>query len=120
MESIAGFDRTHVLQAALAYHFGAGISAGVRSVFYSGIPARIIGGREPHFVSDKRGSAFLRIDARAEKRWRLGERGYVAAIVEVLNATASSEVLKLDCGAICRETRTAPVILPSVGVEIGF
>jgi hypothetical protein len=37
-EQVSGFDRPHVLQAALAYDFGRGWSAGARSIFYSGVP----------------------------------------------------------------------------------
>ena len=39
---------------------------------------------------------------------------------EILNATSTREVVRLDCGEICRERSAGPVILPSVGIEAGF
>ena len=40
---------------------------------------------------------FIRIDVRLEKRWKLGERGWWGIIAEVLNATASTEVVSRSC-----------------------
>jgi hypothetical protein len=118
-ESPSGFDRTHVLQGGLSYDLGLGYRVGARGVLYSGIPELYLEGA-PRFVADRRGSPFFRLDLRGEKRFRLGERGYFSIIAEVLNATATSEVVRLDCGEICRERTAGPVILPSVGVEIGY
>ena len=52
-----------------------------------------------------------------EKRFRLGEEGYWSLIGEVLNATSTSEVFRLDCGRVCAERIAGPVVLPSIGVE---
>jgi hypothetical protein len=41
-------------------------------------------------------------------------------VVEVLNATSTSEVVRLDCGRKCAQRVAGPVILPSIGVEAGF
>ncbi|HET9960286.1 MAG TPA: TonB-dependent receptor, partial [Polyangiaceae bacterium] len=120
LHTISGFDRPHVVQAALSYDFGAGIRAGVRGVYYSGIPARLLGQETPRFTSDRRGAPYFRLDARLEKRWRLGRSGYIGVTAEVLNATYTKEVLRLDCGGVCREDTAGPVILPSVGVEGGI
>ena len=117
--SVSGFDRPHVVQAALSYDFGAGVRAGARAVFYSGVPELNLEG-SPHFTTDRRGAAYFRLDARIEKRWRLGETGWWSVVGEILNATSTREVLRLDCGSICVERFAGPVILPSVGLEAGF
>lgn len=118
-KSISGFDRPHVVQAALGYDFGAGITAGTRAVFYSGVPELNFEGT-PHFVEGRRGPPYFRADVRGEKRWRFGERAWLAVVAEVLNATSTSEVVRLDCGTRCVERRAGPVILPSLGIEGGF
>lgn len=117
--SPSGFDRTHVLQAGLSYAFPRRIRVGARSVFYTGIPELNLEG-SPHFESSRRGSPFFRLDLRAEKRFLIGQRGYLDLVAEVLNATSTREVVRLDCGQICRERTAGPVVLPSVGVEAGF
>ena len=118
--SVAGFDRPHVLQGALAYDFGAGVRGAVRAVYYSGIPARLIGTGRPFFDGSRRGDSYFRLDARLEKRFRLGEKGMLSLVAEVLNATSSTEVLRLDCGNVCEVGRAGPVVLPSVGAEAHF
>jgi hypothetical protein len=60
------------------------------------------------------------LDARVEKRFRLGENGWFALVAEVLNATSTTEVLRLDCGKVCEVGRAGPVVLPSVGAEARF
>jgi hypothetical protein len=118
-KSPSGFDRTHVLQAALSYEVGSGFRVGARSVLYSGVPELNLEG-SPHFTAARRGSPFFRLDLRAEKRFRIGRHGYWGLIAEVLNATSTREVVRLDCGEVCRERSAGPVVLPSVGIEAGF
>jgi TonB family protein len=118
-KSPSGFDRTHVLQTALSYELGRGFRVGARAVLYSGVPELNLEG-SPHFTSRRRGAPFFRLDLRAEKRFRIGEHGYWGVIGEVLNATSTREVVRLDCGEVCRERSAGPVVLPSVGLEAGF
>jgi len=118
-ESVSGFDRPHVLQAALGYDFGRGYSAGTRAVFYSGVPEQNLQGR-PHFTTERRGRPYFRMDVRAEKRWRLSQTAWWAVVLEILNATSTTEVVRLDCGERCAERSAGPVILPSLGVQAGF
>jgi TonB family protein len=118
-KSPSGFDRTHVLQTALSYEVGPGFRVGARAVVYSGVPELNLEG-SPHFTASRRGSPFFRLDLRAEKRFRIGQRGYWALIGEILNATSTKEVVRLDCGEVCRERSAGPVVLPSVGIEAGF
>ncbi len=115
----SGFDRTHVVQTALSYELWAGLRLGARAVVYSGVPELNLEG-SPHFTDARRGAPFFRLDLRAEKRFRVGQRGYFGVIAEVLNATSTSEVIRLDCGEICRERSAGPIVLPSVGIEAGF
>lgn len=117
--SPSGFDRTHVLQGGLSYEFPRRIRVGARSVFYTGIPELNLEG-SPHFESARRGKAFFRLDLRAEKRFQIGQHGYLDLVAEVLNATSTREVVRLDCGEVCRERTAGPVTLPSVGIEAGF
>jgi TonB family protein len=119
VHSVSGFDRPHVLQAALSYAFGAGFRAGARAVLYSGVPELNLEG-SPHFTTQRRGDPYFRLDLRVEKRWRLGQSGFWGATAEILNATSTREVIRLDCGSVCVERFAGPLILPSVGVEAGF
>jgi hypothetical protein len=117
--TVSGFDRPHVLQFALSYDFGRGWRGGIRSLLYSGVPALLLEG-SPHFTSAQRGAPYFRTDARIEKRWQLGANGFLAASGEILNATSTREVVRLDCGGVCVERFAGPVVLPSVGIEAGF
>ncbi|HKY40184.1 MAG TPA: TonB-dependent receptor [Polyangiaceae bacterium] len=118
-KSPSGFDRTHVLQTALSYEVIQGFRVGARTVLYSGVPELNLEG-SPHFTGSRRGSPFFRLDLRAEKRFRLGKSGYWGVTGEVLNATSTREVVRLDCGEVCRERSAGPVVLPSIGIEAGF
>lgn len=117
--SPSGFDRTHVLQAGLSYELPSRVRLGARSVLYTGIPELNLQG-SPHFDGARRGRPFFRVDLRAEKRFLVGQRGYLDLVAEILNATSTREVVRLDCGQICRERTAGPVVLPSVGIEAGF
>ena len=118
-ESVSGFDRPHVLQVALAYDFGRGLTTGVRGIFYSGVLEMNLQGT-PHFTTERRGRPYFRADVRAAKRWKLGEKAWWGLTAEVLNATSTSEVVRLDCGQRCAQRVAGPVILPSLGVQAGF
>jgi TonB family protein len=117
--TVSGFDRPHVLQVALTYDFGRGIRAGFRTMLYSGVPALLLEG-SPKFTADRRGSPYFRMDARIEKRWQLGQNSWWAINGEILNATSTKEVVRIDCGTVCVERFAGPVILPSIGIEAGF
>ena len=117
--TVSGFDRPHVFQIGLTYDFGWGIRAGIRSMLYSGVPALLLEG-SPKFTSDRRGAPYFRVDLRIEKRWKLGEKSWWAVNGEILNATSTKEVVRIDCGGVCVERFAGPVILPSVGIEAGF
>ncbi|WP_437726897.1 TonB-dependent receptor domain-containing protein [Sorangium sp. So ce861] len=133
---VSSVDRTHVANAALTYDFGRGYRAGGRFVFYSGLPQRVGGvtfppgsgvpgglgpaaGAEPRW---ERLPPFFRLDVRLEKRWSIGKSGWLAVVLDVLNATMSKENMPGMCDAFepCEPTEFGPVTVPSLGLEGGF
>lgn len=132
---LSAYDRPHVFNAALSFDLGRGFRLGSRLVFYSGGPIRPdtpafegqIVGKPPERAPD-----FVRIDGRIEKRWKIGSRGHLSLVLEVLNATLSTETTGYQCGtqlALPGVTRNpppcstrvfGPVTVPSVGVEGAF
>lgn len=116
----SSFDRTHVLNLALAYDLGHRWRAGGRFTYYSGIPAEVA---YPAAIQDPpRTPPFWRLDWRLEKRWLIGNAGaWWALVFEVLNTTLNKEVLDRSCYAYgCQEERIGPVTVPSIGVEAAF
>lgn len=116
----SAFDRTHVLNFALGYDLGRRWRAGTRLVWYTGFPRR---GDDDALRSSspERIPSFYRIDARLEKRWRLGKTGYWAFVAEMLNATLQKEVINVSCDASgCDEEEIGPISIPSLGVEAVF
>lgn len=118
----AAFDRTHVLNGAVSYDLGRRWRAGTRLVFYTGFPATGFGSEAPVRSDAGRTLPFYRLDARLEKRWRIGERGFVALVFEWLNATLRKEVVDIQCDGYrgCQPVVIGPVTIPSIGVEGGL
>jgi len=114
---IASFDRTHVLNTALAFDLGRNWRAGTRVTFYTGLPAA----PNPTNPSATRLDPFFRLDLRLEKRWQLGRRHWISFVAEWMNATLSKESTGTSCTLNgCQETKIGPVTIPSIGVEGGF
>ncbi|WP_437574781.1 TonB-dependent receptor domain-containing protein [Sorangium sp. So ce887] len=114
--SPAPFDRTHVANAALTYQIDRHWRAGARFLFYTGTPgaplrAADAGGPGERAKID-RDPPFYRLDARVERRWSIGKRGWISAVLEGLNVTANKEVIGGE--------PIGPVTIPSIGVEGGF
>jgi TonB family protein len=126
------YDRTHVLNAVVAYDLGRRWRAGARFVFLSGTPYSNFAGNVPvPPYNDHRDPPFFRLDVRLEKRWSLGENGYIAFIAEGQNVTLSKETTPfgLDCKSMagpqggttqCTHPAIGPITIPSVGVEASF
>ena len=126
------FDRTHVLNAVLAYDLGNNWRAGSRFVFYSGAPYSQLSGNVPVPPYNAfRDPAFFRLDVRLEKRWRLGPNSSLALIFEGQNITLSKDAntLGLDCRGEetpagytteCVRGEVGPITIPSVGLEATF
>ncbi|HWA75017.1 MAG TPA: hypothetical protein VG937_21910 [Polyangiaceae bacterium] len=109
------FDRTHVLNAALAYNLGRNWRAGTRLVFYTGTPKiadtnGLIA--EPRSEHPARNDPFYRVDLRLEKRWNLRGSRWVSFVAELMNATLSKESFN--------DTEIGPITIPSIGAEAGF
>jgi hypothetical protein len=126
------FDRSHVLNVVLAYDLGRRWRAGARSVFYTGAPYSKLAGNVPvPPYNSQRFPAFFRLDARIEKRWALGQDGFLAFVIEGQNVTLSKEVIGLglecqgefgpDGGTTqCTPAKIGPITIPSLGLEASF
>ena len=131
VETLAGFDRTHVVNLVTSYDLGASWQAGARFLAYTGLPysdSRDYVPVRPY--NDERMPAFYRVDVRLEKRWRVGAKGTVALVFEGMNVTLNKEVLGAHCAPgpgksangldPCTFQTLGPVTVPSVGVEGSF
>jgi hypothetical protein len=119
VEGPSALDRTHVLNFALGYDLGRHWRAGLRAVFYTGVPAKTA--YLAAAASPPRAPPFYRFDWRLEKRWPFTDERYISLVFEFLNVTLNTEVTRLSCSAFyCREERVGPVSAPSIGVEAGF
>ena len=129
-ETVNGFDRTHVLNAALTANLGAGFRVGARTLFYTGIPdplrPREIGLSFPRGIGapsdlgDDRLASFVRLDVRAEKRWSTAQ-GWFAIVLEGLNVTLGKETIGYRCQSdVCSPNAFGPITIPSIGLEGGF
>ncbi len=112
----ATFDRTHVMNGALAYDLGRAWRAGTRLVFMTGIPFANLA---PSPVSGtlrnldtERTDAFFRLDLRLEKRWLTSGNSHLSFVAELMNATLSREMIGNE--------EIGPVTIPSLGLEGGF
>jgi hypothetical protein len=126
------FDRTHVLNAVLGYDLGRRWRVGARLLFYTGTPySNRDGSLAVPPYNAYRNPAFYRVDFRLEKRWRVGQSGSIAFVLEGQNVTLQKEVsgLGLDCegrGApeasttTCKQSTIGPLTIPSIGVEAFF
>jgi len=117
MSFIASYDRTHVLNAAVAYDLGRNWRAGVRGTFYTGLPKA----PDPTDPGATRLSPFFKVDLRLEKRWQLGRKWWISFVAEWMNATLTKESVGTSCTLQgCQESKIGPITIPSIGLEGGF
>lgn len=118
----SGYDRPHVLNAAVSYEFDWDVRLSLKFAIASGVPTRKTtpGG----FVFDEdrsRSRPFVRLDAKLEKRFHPSKHIDWGLNVEALNATyspnISSRTLEEDGYA---QGGTAPIIIPSLGADISW
>ena len=127
-ETLAAFDRTHVVNMVASYDLGNGWNTGARFLAYSGLPysdTRDYVPVKPY--NDERMPAFYRIDVRLEKRWHVGTKATLALVFEGMNVTLNKEVLGVHCAPAggasassfdrCSYETLGPVAVPSVGIE---
>jgi hypothetical protein len=115
---IATFDRTHVINAAIAFDLGRRWRVGTRVTFYTGLPKAA---GDPTDPSSTRLAPFFRTDLRLEKRWQLGKTTWLSFVAEWMNATLSTEEVATTCTLSgCEAQTVGPVTIPSLGLEGGF
>jgi TonB family protein len=115
---VATFDRTHVVNGALAFDLGKNWRAGTRVTFYTGLPKAA---GDPTSASSTRLSPFFRLDLRLEKRWQLGRTTWLSFVAEWMNATLSKEEVATTCTLNgCDAQKVGPITIPSIGLEGGF
>lgn len=114
---VAAFDRSHVVNAAVAYDLGRNVRMGTRITFYTGVPrATALDGSD-----DARLAPFFRLDLRLEKRWTFRRNAWLSVVAEWMNATLSKEEVATRCSLRgCEAQTVGPVTIPSVGLEGGF
>ncbi len=137
VQTIPGeFDRTHVLSVIGGYDLGRNWRAGGRFFFYTGRPySPEIEGHPVAPYNSLRLPNFYRVDVRLEKRWRIGERGFIAVVLEGLNVTLNKEATGVKCTRQvvpfsnpigrsanlpydnCTFDYIGPITIPSLGVE---
>jgi hypothetical protein len=117
----SAFDRTHTAHLALLYELGNNWRAGIRHVFYSGFPADEASLGRAQSEHPARVSPFYRLDLRVSKRWKLGQRGYIALVFDLENATLSKEVFDVACDDHgCAPRTIGPLTIPALVLEAGF
>jgi hypothetical protein len=127
------YDRTHVVSAVASYDFGGGWSAGGRVYAYTGRPYTQSSGGQPVPPYDsQRIPGFLRLDARLEKSWPIGNHGRIAVVLEGVNVTLNQEPVAASCAPAqaggtaargldpCTVETIGPITIPSIGVEGSF
>ena len=56
-----------------------------------------------------------------QKRWKIGNKGWISFIIEGLNVTLNKEHVSGTCiNGRCTSEGIGPVAVPSLGVEGGF
>ncbi len=128
MSFAALFDRTHVLSGALSWDIGRGFRVGARGTFYTGSPVSpYYPAAEVAAYGHSRLPPFFRLDVRAEKRWTIASRGWIALVLEAQNVTLAKEADGLTCATSptgrptgCAPAEVGPITLPSLGLEGGL
>jgi hypothetical protein len=124
----AAYDRTHVLSGALSWNIGLGFRVGARATFYTGNPVTpFYSDAQVASYGGSRLSPYFRLDARAEKRWTIRSRGWLAIVLEAQNVTLAKEQTGLTCPPTapgqpltCAASAVGPITLPSLGLEGGL
>ncbi len=106
--------------AALSFDFGKGYKGGIRQLLYSGTPLFDPSGDELRVKG--RLPPFYRLDWRVEKRFDIGETGFVTMVLEALNTFLADEALGESCDENnrCELTTIGSIAIPSFGAEGGF
>jgi len=122
--TLAGSDRTHVVNLAGMYTLGPNWRLGARGVAYSGVPGRLEAQGQRRVFDQGRAPPFVRADLRLERRFRFEGDSYLSVVAELLNATFSRETIRRVCNPAqpeeCTNTTVGPIFLPNLKVEARF
>jgi hypothetical protein len=118
--TFSGYDRRHVLQAALAVELWWKVRGSLRGLYYSGFPALELGDGGALPSNSRRAPGYVRFDWRLERPFRVSDTFELSVVAEMLNATAAKEALRYECGGRCELVTAGPIVLPSIGVEASF
>lgn len=113
----AQYDRTHVVDVALAYDFGKGWGLSSRATYYTGFPMRVES--VPLLAAEARASDYFQLDWQLGKRFALDRAGRSLTVtLGVLNTTLTKEANDAYCSAsACGESLVGPATIPTLGVE---
>lgn len=121
IHTLASIDRTHVVSGTVVGNPSPTWQLSARTTFHSGLPTRRASNDGPRFDGSDRTAPFLRVDLRAERRFRLGQSTSLSVVAELLNATFSHEVTERSCNPTgCTEAGVGPIVVPNLGVELRY
>lgn len=117
-----GYDRPHVLNAAITYEFGWDVRASFKFALASGIPGRRTNPEADGFVFDgSRSTPYVRLDAKVEKRFYPNQHIDWGIAIEVLNATYTGNVsTRIEEEGEYVNRGTAPITFPLLGADIAW
>lgn len=133
----ADYDQTHVLNIVAQAHLPRGFMLGARLYFATGRPDTLISSSTSSMTGSSiedsdvlgvrnniRMPSFVQLDLRLDKHWQF-RRFYLAAFLEVVNATFSRSNLYLSYPTADSEKKDPELvgfnwILPSIGLRGGF
>jgi len=117
VSGLSQYDRTHIVDLALAYDFGRGFGISSRATYYTGFPSRV----DDVALVDQvpRASDYFQLDWQVAKRFSLDKTGrFLAVTLGVLNTTLTQEANDAFCNASeCGEALVGPATIPTIGVE---
>lgn len=118
--TVAGYDRPHMLNAALTYDLGRHWQASAKGAIGSGIPGRTTT-LDGYVFDGSRSAPLVRLDVKLAKRWYVSEHFDWGLNFEVLNATYAGTVSRRTCTSRgCENEGTAPIVIPSIGVDAAW
>jgi len=121
LSTIAGYDRPHLLNAALTYDLGRHWQASAKGVLGSGIPGGYAT-RDGTSFTGSRSAPLVRLDLKLAKRWYVSEHFNWGLNFEVLNAGYGTTLVSRECTRRggCTDEGTIAVPIPSIGVDAAW
>lgn len=121
IQTIPGYERPHVLNAAATYDFGNQLRLSSKLVFASGVPGRRATASSDYVFVEDRSAPFVRLDMKLSKRWVESPNFWWGIYGEVVNATHGVQVVRRICGESgCRDEGPGAITVPSIGIEAAW